>query len=64
MPTECHKKKYFSEACADRILNYVKNGRKKNKSMRKRKEQRAYKCPICDFWHLTSQATMRKGHAN
>lgn len=42
---------YFSEADALAILEHVQTRRGPGE----RREQRAYRCPVCPSWHLTGE---------
>lgn len=46
-PSRCTKRCFRSRAKAARELRHCRNGR--------RRERRAYQCPLCSGWHLTSQ---------
>ena len=51
----CTKKKYYSQDGAEKYMKAIEGQKKKRKGLRKMKHIAAYKCPICGFFHLTSQ---------
>lgn len=51
----CTKKTYYSKKCADTVLKRILDKGKKNKNCKNFKPTRSYKCPLCSFFHLTSQ---------
>ncbi len=54
MGKPCSKKKRFlTEVTAQTVLDELVEFNKK--MHRKPREKNIYKCPICGFWHLTSQ---------
>jgi hypothetical protein len=46
-------RRYPSEANAKRTLAKIR--KKHRKHVCRREEQRVYRCPICNQWHLTSR---------
>ena len=53
-PPQCTKKKFNTEVEAQIVVALHENKRKRNKSTH-RKEQKVYHCPLCGFWHVSSQ---------
>jgi hypothetical protein len=51
----CTKVKYATEDSAHFALAHTKRVLKKH-TKKKRPEKNAYKCPICNYWHLTSRS--------
>jgi len=49
----CGKVKYGEQAAKD-AAKKIRKEAKKFFGLTNRKEKRAYKCPICHSWHLTS----------
>lgn len=47
------KHKYINKATAEGVIVELKNRKKKGKD--KKNANRAYICPECRFWHITSK---------
>lgn len=58
-PPQCDKKRFNTEVEAQMIVALHENKRKRNKSTH-RKEQKVYFCPLCKYWHVSSQAKTLK----
>ena len=56
MPTPCTKQPYLSKKDARAALNEIQ---RLGRFRPWRKEKRAYYCPHCAAWHLTSKASSR-----
>jgi hypothetical protein len=56
--TQCTKLPYASERAAREAIRNAKDKRRKGNPHRR--EARAYQCPQCNSWHLTS---IRLGHS-
>lgn len=48
----CRKRRYRDEIAAKLALATIQ---RKDKARRSKSERRAYRCPLCGGWHLTSR---------
>jgi hypothetical protein len=55
--TNCHKTRYRDRVAALLVLATIQH---QDKTSRPKQEARAYFCPDCHGWHLTSQRYRRR----
>lgn len=55
MFNKCKKKTFYSKETAEKTLVHILSRGKKDKGNKRFKLKRAYKCPLCGLYHLTSQ---------
>ncbi len=58
-PQYCTKKRFNTEVEAQMVVALHENKRKINKSTH-RKEQKVYLCPLCGYFHVSSQTKSLK----